>query len=280
MKPKASSQVVIISDTHVGSTLGLCPPSFSLDDGGSYRSNTLQGYAWDFWTEKFWPEVHERAKTRDTVVVLNGDLVDGNHHGTSQIFTTDPIQQINLAVEIFAPIASRYPIYVTRGTAAHVMAAGAADEKIAKELGAKSPSKARSVKSAYHLKLEVGGVLLDIAHHGPPAGGRIHTHGNALRSFARDIVLQAKIAKAQAPDVIVRSHVHHYTYEIGNDYDHICHSIITPAWQWKTEFAHKVVSHEDVADVGGVIVSVDGGHVSGVTVLRLPISNSDTVRHS
>lgn len=278
-----SAQVVIVSDLHVGSTLGLSTPEMALGDGGTYKANSLQLAAWEYWEKVFWPEVHARAKTRATIVVVNGDLVDGNHHGTTQIQTPDPLQQINWAAQILTPIASRYPVYVTRGTAAHVMAGGAADEMIAKLIGARIPDPAKAVRSAYHLRLEYYGTLLDFAHHGPGPGKRIWTYGNELRSYARTILLDALIARStdqsvRLPDAIIRSHVHHRTHETIHDYGKTCEGIITPAWQWKTEFAHKVVSHEDIADVGGVILSIDGGRISRVEFPLLSVSQSDTIQ--
>ena len=45
--------VAIISDLHAGSTVGLCPPRFTLDDGGDYVSSPAQRWLWRNWNH-FW----------------------------------------------------------------------------------------------------------------------------------------------------------------------------------------------------------------------------------
>jgi hypothetical protein len=232
---------------------------------------------WDHWLS-FWKDVDTAARKRDTVVVFNGDLIDGPaHHGTTQQITADALAQVNIAAELFAPIAGKYPVYVTRGTAAHVLASGSADEQVAKEIGAKQPNGERKTRSSYHLKLNFGGVLFDIAHHGPGPGNRVWTYGSQLRGYAKTIILDALIQRQSPPDVIVRSHVHHRVHETVRDYGHVCEALITPAWQLKTDFAHKVISHEDVADIGGIVVSIDDGKVSGIDFKLLPVMQSDKV---
>jgi hypothetical protein len=272
-----SAQLVIVADAHIGSTIGLAPKKIELDDGAIVGQNSLQEIVWDFWSNEFWPLVHKEAKKRDTAVVLNGDLVDGPaHHGVTAQWSSQILDQINVAAEIFAPIANKYPVYVTRGTAAHVLASGAADEQIAKEIGAQSPS-GRNTRSSYHLKLNFHNVLFDFAHHGPGPGNRVWTYGSQLRGYAKTIIFDALIRHVRPPDVIVRSHVHHRVWETIRDYSHKCEALITPAWQLKTDFAHRVVSHEDIADIGGIIVSIDDGKISDINFKMLPISQSDTV---
>lgn len=273
-----SAQLIIVSDLHVGSKIGLMPPTVELDDGNVVSYNKVQKQAWDFWTRKFWPEVAERAKTRETRVVLNGDLIDGGrHHNTNQVWSNDDLEQIEVAADILKDIAAKYPVHVTRGTPAHVQSSAAADEAIAREIGAIRPSPKNKARSSYHLRLDFAGVRFDLAHHGPAAGTRLWTYGNALRSYARTIVLDALVRRRRAPDCIIRSHVHHRTHETLNDYGHRCEGIITPAWQWATEFVHKVISHEDVADIGGCIVSIDNGRISNIEFLLLELEQSDLV---
>ena len=64
---KKSAQVVVTSDHHIGSTVGLCPPEVYLDDGGEYKQTKLQAEAWKFWDKDFWPYVWKQAKSRKSV---------------------------------------------------------------------------------------------------------------------------------------------------------------------------------------------------------------------
>lgn len=41
--------LVVISDTHIGDGLALCPPRCTLDDGGEYRQSGPQRELWRNW---------------------------------------------------------------------------------------------------------------------------------------------------------------------------------------------------------------------------------------
>ena len=278
---KKSAQVVVTSDHHVGSTVGLCPPVVYLDDGGEYTPNRLQKEAWKFWEKEFWPTVWRRAKSRKTILVFNGDMIDGDHHATNQIWSKSLFDQTRVATDIFVPHTEKADAtYVVRGTAAHVQPSGTADETIAQKIKARrADGLLVGARSVYHLMLNVYGIEMNIAHHGPNPGRRLWTYGNELRSYTRTIVLDGLISRgngiqAKVPDCLVRSHVHHRVSEVCKDYGHTCYSFITPAWQWKTEYAHRVVSHEDIADVGGLIIDIDDGEITNAEFKLLPISQS------
>ena len=279
-KRATTTQVVVVSDLHVGSTLGLCKPVVYLDDGQEYRANRLQQEAWDYWTNVFWKQVWQNKKKGiKTVVVANGDLVDSQHHGTVQVFSSSIMDHINHAAEILDPIREKADaFFVTRGTPAHVMASGAADEQIARQIKAtKANGNPGGVRSSYHLKLNIDGVLFDIAHQGPNPGYRMWTRGNTVRAFVRTIVLDALVTGNRPPDALVRSHVHSKVHETCRDYGHVCEAYITPAFQWKTEYAHQIASHESIADVGGLIVTISGGRMVGSDFHCLPLSQTDYV---
>ena len=278
---KKSAQVVVTSDHHIGSTVGLCPPEVYLDDGGEYKQTKLQAEAWKFWDKDFWPYVWKQAQSRKTILVFNGDLVDGDHHATNQIWTKSVFEQVRVATDILVKHTERADAsYIVRGTAAHVQPSGTAEEAIAQKVKSTrvggAPVGARSI---YHLMLNVYGVEMNIAHHGPNPGRRIWTHGNELRSYTRTIVLDGLISRGRGekvvpPDVLIRSHVHRKVQETCNDYGHVCLSFVTPAWQRKTEYAHSIVSHEDISDVGGLIIDIDDGEITNAEFRILPISQS------
>lgn len=278
---KKSAQVVLIADLHVGSTIGLCNPVVGLDDGGEYHFNSLQKLEYDYWTREFWPYVwaNEKKDKRKTIVIGNGDMVDGDHHGTFQTWTRNIDEQENECAKLLEPIAKRASrVYMTRGTPAHVLPSASSDEQVARKIKAqkftKEPLNTRT-HSTFHLSLDVYGVLFNVAHHGPNPGTRMWTYGSTLRSYCKTIVFDAMCQGARPPDVVIRSHVHKRTWETIRDYGHVCECLITPAWQWKTEYAHRVASHEDVAHVGGVIVEIDDGKISKIEFKLLPIRQTD-----
>ena len=157
--------VLVISDTHTGSSIGLAPPLVHLDDGGIYHSSDAQRLVYEHW-QGVWKRT--LALGLPVVVIDNADTVEGFHHNTAQIWGTDPRKHIDVAVDLRMPYRNRVERwYALRGTVAHVGASGSGDEAVAKEIGADASN---GTFSHYHLKVEISGVLFDITHHGISAG--------------------------------------------------------------------------------------------------------------
>ena len=151
-----STLLVVISDIHANSTVAVCPPSINLDDGGSYKASKAQLWIWDKWL-KFWSKVKEESKGYDKLcVVLNGDLVDGDHHDTPQIITRNMETQSRIALAVIKPMLDLNPdaIYVIRGTESHVGKSGQWEEFIANDIGAVVDEQ-RGTSSWWHLKLRL-----------------------------------------------------------------------------------------------------------------------------
>lgn len=281
MPKNRSTQIVVISDLHVGSTLGLCSPEVVLDDGGKYLPNELQIESYNYWRKGFWPFVWNKAKkeNRKTVVICNAETVDGSHHGTNQIWSNQVSDQITVAAELIddATIQADVRLF-TRGTPAHVGESGSADEAVARILKATRPDgKKTGPYSAYHLKLNVDGVILDVCHHGPNTGNRMWSKGNGARSYARTIVLDALVMNQKPPDLIIRSHYHKMLHETLHEYGNTTEMLVTPSWQWMSSFATRVVSYEQISDIGGLVISIDAGRVSNIEFKTLRLSQTDTV---
>jgi hypothetical protein len=122
--------VAVISDTHIGSTVGLCPPTVALDDGGQYLANPAQRWLWERW-EIFWLAANgtkPRGGGKRWAIHL-GDVTEGDHHNTSQIITRNRATQMGLAIEVLEPVARWADrLFIVRGTAAHASEAGAMEE--------------------------------------------------------------------------------------------------------------------------------------------------------
>ena len=112
---------IFISDIHAGCQLGLCPPRVKLDSGGSYHHSDLQKKVWAMWkhfNNKWIPMV---TKGEPFVLVMNGDAIDGVHHGSKTQISHNITDQKNIAYEILAPLVERAEKYFhVRGTEAHV----------------------------------------------------------------------------------------------------------------------------------------------------------------
>jgi hypothetical protein len=71
-----------------------------LDDGGIYTPSEIQ--VWNF---RNWLDFWERAaKNGPLHIVLNGDAVDGNHHGTVQIVSPHPSVQCDICKASWIPV--------------------------------------------------------------------------------------------------------------------------------------------------------------------------------
>ena len=251
-----------VSDLHAGSTVAMCPDEIALDDGGSYRASLAQRWLWQCWRD-YWERVEAvRAAHPGSALyqVFNGDAVDGNHHGTTQILSGNPVAQaavVNAAMRV--PLSlSPDRLFFIRGTEAHVGASGNAEERIADGLRRdKRPVEGdpeTGTASWWHLRAEIEGVRLDIAHHGR-TGQREHTRASAAVLHAHDVFLSHAKRKEPAPDLCLRAHYHRF----NDSYDACPTRIVTTgAWQLKTSYVHKVAA-DTMADIGGVIVVIEDG---------------------
>src|SRR5262245_51985783 len=97
--------MVVVSDMHCASTLGLCPPQgHKLDDGGEYKPSDVQKKVWAIW-EEFWniwvPKV---TKGEPWDLLVNGDAIDGDHHRTTTTISRNLHDQFRAATDCLAPI--------------------------------------------------------------------------------------------------------------------------------------------------------------------------------
>lgn len=250
--------LAVVSDLHVNSTVALCTPQFTLDDGGTYRASRQQRWIWARWVA-FWQTVAERRQGQRLVIVLNGETADDNYHPTTQLVTRNPADMIRLSAEVLAPALSLLGdgdrVYVLRGTEAHTGPGSWLDEKIAQDIGATGDG---ATASHYRLRVSVEGVRLDVAHHPPGGGGRLPwTRGNFANRLAAMAVFDAAEQDTRAPHVLIRGHVH----RPEDSYDRYgTRALVLPAWQLQTAYGHRIGG--DPLPVGGVILTCDGGRVA------------------
>lgn len=267
--------VVQVGDLHIGSTIGLWPRRFVLDDGNETRLNRLQELALEHWHDAW---RRRRAQGLPIVTVLMADTIDGNHHATTQLMTGDEEQMVSAAVDLLTPVAGwSAAVLAVRGTPAHVGVAGKWDNTIAQRIGAR---RVQGRWSQYHLRAEVGGVLYNVAHHGPTVGKRIHLGVNALHAYARNVMLLQLARGQRVPDVIVRGHVHRKAHEVVTERasGKTTHMIVTPAFQWATEFKYRIDTEDDLADVGMAWQIVERGRVVDSGFDCISIEQSALVR--
>jgi hypothetical protein len=260
--------LAVISDTHCGSTVGLCPPEgVEHDDGGGYTPSDAQKWMWNDCFLPLLERVKVEAKGCKLLVDFNGDLVDGWHHSTSQTVSLNPGAQAYVVKRMADEIRALKPhkVYVVRGTTVHVGEGGSSEEDVAKYLKA-DREEGRHTWSTWHLRLNLNGHLFDFQHHGRMST-RPWTKGSVLGALAFQIWSEHQLAGLQAPEFAIRSHRHVYGDSGTSAPTRV---IATPSFQLKTSYAHKVAA-ESIADIGGCLFHIPTkGRVEHTPVLFTP----------
>jgi hypothetical protein len=261
-----------VSDIHAGGSTAVCPDRIRLDDGGWFESSKAQKWLWQSWLD-YWKQVDETRKREKAklFIVLNGDLVEGQHHHSTQVLTGNPNGQKAVVNACFAvPLALKPDrIIIVRGTEAHVGASAAAEETIADGLRRdKRPvigDPDTGTASWWHFRGLIGGKLVDITHHGR-TGLREHTRAAAASYHAHDILLSYVKSGERPPDLCIRGHFHKF-----NDSHDACQVrvITTGAWQLGTSYVHKVAA-DSLTDIGGLIVVIKDGDYTAEKVQFQP----------
>lgn len=263
----------IVSDLHCGSTLGLCnPEGVQLDDGGMYMPSREQSKLWDCWLE-YWKLVRESLKFGDKLIVaINGDMVDGSHHKTTQIVTGNlPATQHNLALSVLSPALALGPreIVVIRGTEAHVGGSAAYEERLASDLNA-VPDPLSGARSHWHFQANSHGTLLDFAHHGR-LGQRPWTKMTGPATLAAQITLACAKHGSPIPHYALRSHYHQWA-DSGDNY--ACRVVQMAGWQLSTAFVHRIAAGS-LPEIGGLILSCSDDGTSNLTKVKFEWKRSD-----
>lgn len=257
-KPTRDSirNVVVVSDTHVGCKVALCPDAAPLDDGGSYVPSALQRTIKSHWDE-FWGEwVPEATHGEPFAVVHNGDCIDGVHHGSTTQWSHNLEDQGSAAVALLKPIVEacegRY--YHIRGTEAHVGKSGVEEERVAKSLGAKPNAEGQHAR--YELWLKVGEGLVHLLHHVGTTGSAAY-EATAVHKELTESFVEAGRWDQRPPDMIVRSHRHRCIKITIPTARHFAQAVVTPCWQGKTPFAWKIPGARlSTPQFGGILIRV------------------------
>lgn len=252
----------IVSDLHCGSTLGLCPPSgVQLDEGGWYTPSFAQKALWGAW-EEYWQTVKATLREGDRLfVVIQGDWVDGDHHGTAQIISRNmAATQHAIALATIQPAIDLNPtrFIVIRGTEVHVGGSGAHEEALARDLPIPTIGNDKTgALSHWHWQCESQGVLMDFAHHGS-VGKLPHTRSNPAKTLAVKIMVAAAKHGTRMPDVVYRSHAH----QAADTFSEFPVRVIqTRAWQLSTAYVERIAAGS-LPEIGAIIQVNEGGQFS------------------
>lgn len=251
------TNLVVISDTHSGCKLALCPSGVKLDDGGTYNPSKFQrklAVYWDeFWNK--WVPLVTRGEPFD--IVHNGDAIDGVHHNSTTQISHNIKDQLRIAELVMKePIAmcksGGGSYYHIRGTEAHVGKSAWYEEDLAESLGAVPNEEGQYAR--YDLWKRVGKSLVHLLHHIGTTSSAAHESSALNAEFTAELVEAARWHR-EPPDYIVRSHRHRscsVELETARGY---AAAIVTPAWQGKTPFAWKIPGARlSEPQIGGIVI--------------------------
>lgn len=245
------NNLIIVADTHCGCTLGLCPPTVSLDEGGEYKHSRLQKIVWDTWL-LFWEKsVPQMTRNEPYAVVMNGDAIDGVHHNSVTQITNNLTVQREIALDVLRPIVENekcVAYYHIRGTEAHGGKSGQEEEQLARELGA-IPNEAGQY-ARYELWIRVGEALVQITHH-IGSTSSVAYESTAVNRELINAYTEAGQWKDEPPDFVVRSHRHrHYETRCPSKSGYGV-SFVTAGWQLKTPFVYRTGMKTSPPQIGG-----------------------------
>ena len=245
------TNIIVISDLHLGSSVGLWPPEYQSRDGKMTAS--VGRFTWpnDCW-HHFWNDwVPSRiGRTGKYILIINGDIIEGNHHGCKQLITPNITEQTEAAIDMLKPVCHKSKcssLYVLRGTETHVQDE---EETIAGTLGAiRGGTEARAAR--YELWLRIHDVLIHATHH--IGASNPFTDPYQLQRHLLASVIEYGRASWDIPKILLRGHRHRF----GMVQDHTgMTSLATPSWKMADDFTYKVAAAGLVPQVGGVLLTV------------------------
>lgn len=255
MKPIRN--LVIISDTHFGCRLALCPPEgATLDDGGIYLPSRMQKVVWSWW-EEFWGEwVPKNTRGEPFILVHNGDVIDGVHHGATTQISQNIKDQRDLAIKVLKKqVAKAEKFFSVRGTPAHVGQSSIHEEEVAEALDAKPNRDGQH--SRYELWYKLGDHLIHFLHHIGTTSSSAHESSAVNAELAAEFVEASRWGE-KSPTCIVRSHRHRAIEIRLPTRAGYATAVVTPAWQLKTNFAFKIAGARlSPPQIGGVLIRLD-----------------------
>jgi len=222
-------RVLVISDLHCGSDIGLTHPD--------WQTSAIQVELWDAFMEMVVP-----LQPID-ILIVNGDMIDGkaSKSGGTRMITLDRAEQAEMAATVIETVEAN-EIYLTYGTGYHTGNSEDWEGVVADKIGAPIEDQ---------LWLEVYNTTFDCKHF---VGASSVPHGRHT-SIARDRlwnIIWADMGQQPRSDIIIRSHVHYHNYNGGATWV----AMTTPALQGLgSKFGARIPS--GTVDFGIVYFDVD-----------------------
>ena len=238
--------LAIISDTHIGSSTAVSPLHYTVHNRSSYEAQTMEANKLQRWLYECWDDfyqyVKEKRKKKRIIVVHLGDVIDYNHHGSTQL-VQEVGDQAQMAITLLDPYREIADKFIgILGTAAHAGTDHAIESDLYRSIGADYIEQ--------QMTIDIDGVTVDLAHHGR-IGTRPWTSGAA--SLASEIMLDYAQSGIPLPNYIFRGHLHTMD-DSGSKFENT-RLIQCPSWQLKTTFANRVAGNTRRSDIGAILLN-------------------------
>lgn len=247
---------IFVNDFHCNSTVGLCPPSVTLDDGGTHQFSRTQHWLYRNWVD-FTDRIKKLHRKTKKVLILNGDLGNLAKNGRlDQLISTVPSTALRITNELLGPPMKRVDhAYVIKGTPAHTGLQAWLEEAVAANYKDVVVPSGKDIYSHRWLNLEHDGVRMNIAHHG--SMGRVPwTKKHAGIKLADKTLHKYAVRQEKPPNLVIRAHMHQDS-DSGDAYPHI-RGIFCRAWQLLPFYMDKT-DPDDLADIGAMFIHIDKG---------------------
>jgi len=250
--------LLLSSDSHVNSTLGLCSPEARLPEGQLVSLARAQEWLWQCFLVDYLGGVRKLLRRRDKVFGIHaGDGPDMNGK-TTQLMTHNPVGAISMFVDTLRPMRELCDdgFWMLRGTDGHGGDAGNLEEAAALMLATTRYPQDSPLASSWELRLELEGVRVDATHHGP-AGRLPWTGPNGLQRAAYEILAESVRNGEPPPHLKVQGHNHVFYDTHENAAVRV---LALPCWQISTSYGWKV-SPNRRTDIGAVLVILEDGRM-------------------
>lgn len=240
------TQILVLSDLHIGSAYGLLPPDYVDVLGNTHTQNEGQKYLWDCFGNMLGKVAPRPIKH----IVVNGDLLDGRpDRGQGMGNTLHRFEdQRGAALKVLQEVQKIFPSakwFFISGTPNHELRS-----EVETVSGLLTGVKQEALRT---LPLRVGKAFI-----------RFHHEVSFSSGFLKAAALERELITSQlsnvgqgweVADAEIRSHCHYFRYvgmkrQLG---------LVTPCWQLQTDYVVKGSPTRNIPDVGGVVLSVDDG---------------------
>lgn len=216
------SWLLVEGDTHGGNIHGLMNPDIVLyrdNDKGDIVPYTpaateTQKYLWLF-REQCLQKVANIIGKDKLYYIHTGDQTQGDKY-VSEWVSTRKSDQIAIAFENTQRIVevlgdNLSAMRFAKGTVSHEFGEGTSANILQSMYTKAWPD--IDIKTVWHGLVEIEGVSIDYAHHGPFPGSRRWLKGNSVRYYIQDRMLSDMAAGRVPPRLMLRGHYHELIWE-------------------------------------------------------------------